>query len=133
MPDADTDTDDRGGPVAEPTLFHNPRCSKSRGARDLLDGAGVGYRVVEYLKAPPTRAELEHLVAILEDPPGALVRTGDGAFRDLGVDAGSLADPAAVVDLLVAHPALMERPVLVVGDRAVIGRPPERVRDLLDP
>jgi arsenate reductase len=117
--------------VAEPTLFHNPRCSKSRGARALLDDAGVGYRVVEYLKSPPTRAELEHLVAILMGPPAALVRTGDAAFRELGVGASALSEPAAVVDLLVAHPGLMERPVLVVGDRAVIGRPPERVLDLL--
>jgi arsenate reductase len=117
--------------MAEPTLFHNPRCSKSRGAKALLDEAGVGYGVVEYLKAPPTRAELERLVAILDDPPAALVRTGEAAFRELGVDRAALADPAAVVDLLAEHPALMERPVLVVGDRAVIGRPPERIRDLL--
>jgi arsenate reductase len=117
--------------MGEPTLFHNPRCSKSRGARALLDEAGADYEVVEYLKAPPGRAALERLVAILDDPPAALVRTGDAAFRDLGLDEASLADPAAVVDLLEAHPALMERPVFVKGDRAVIGRPPERVRDLL--
>jgi arsenate reductase len=117
--------------MAEPTLFHNPRCSKSRGARALLDEAGVGYEVVEYLKAPPTRAELARLVEILVDPPAQLVRTGDAAFKELGVERASLDDPAAVVDLLAAHPALMERPVLVVGDRAVIGRPPERIHDLL--
>ena len=118
--------------VSEPTLFHNPRCSKSRGAKALLDEAGVAYEVVEYLKAPPTRSELEHLVAILEDPPAALVRTGDAAFKDLGIDRATLTEAAAVVDLLAEHPALMERPVLVVGDRAVIGRPPERVQDLLE-
>jgi arsenate reductase len=117
--------------MAEPTLFHNPRCSKSRAALALLDEAGVGYEVVEYLKAPPTRDELARLVSILEGPPAALVRTGDAAFKELGVDKASLGDAAAVVDLLAAHPGLMERPVLVVGDRAVIGRPPERIRDLL--
>jgi arsenate reductase len=117
----------------ELTLFHNPRCAKSRGAKALLDEAGVGYEVVEYLKAPPTRAELERLLSILQDPPAALVRTGEPAFRELGVDRAALADPAAVVDLLVEHSQLMERPVLVAGDRAVIGRPPERVRDLLGP
>lgn len=117
--------------MADPTLFHNPRCSKSRGAKALLDEAGVGYEVVEYLKEPPTRAQLERLVSILEDPPAALVRTGEAAFKELGIDRATLDDPAAVVDLLVDHPALMERPVLVVGDRAVIGRPPERVTALI--
>jgi arsenate reductase len=117
--------------MSDPTLFHNPRCSKSRGAKSLLDEAGVSYEVVEYLKTPPTRADLERLVSILEDPPAALVRTGDAAFRESGVDRATLDAPGAVVDLLVAHPALMERPVLVVGDRAVIGRPPERVQELL--
>jgi len=120
-------------PEPELTLFHNPRCTKSRGAKALLDEAGVGYEVVEYLKAPPTRADLERLVSILVDPPAALVRTGEPGFRALGVDRAALADPDTVVDLLAGHPELMERPVLVAGDRAVIGRPPERVRDLLGP
>jgi arsenate reductase (glutaredoxin) len=119
-------------PMAGPTLFHNPRCSKSRGAKALLDEAGVAYEVVEYLKAPPTRSDLERLLAVLDDEPRALVRTGEPAFRALGIDRSTLADPGVVVELLVAHPELMERPVLIVGDRAVIGRPPERVRDLLD-
>jgi arsenate reductase (glutaredoxin) len=118
--------------MGEPTLFHNPRCSKSRGAKALLDDAGVAYDVIEYLKAPPGRGELERLVAILEDPPASLVRTGEPAFKELGIDRAALAEPGAVVDLLVTYPALMERPVFVVGDRAVIGRPPERVQDLLD-
>jgi arsenate reductase (glutaredoxin) len=117
--------------VAEPTLFHNPRCSKSRGAKQLLDDAGVSYEIVEYLKAPPTRAQIEHLVDSLIDEPATLVRTGEASFKQLGVDKAALAEKDAVVDLLTDHPELMERPVLVVGDRAVIGRPPERVRELL--
>jgi arsenate reductase len=115
----------------EPTLFHNPRCSKSRGAKALLDDAAVDYEIVEYLKAPPTRAELERLVSILDDPPEALVRTGEPAFKELGVDKATLTEASVVVDLLADHPALMERPVLIVGDRAVICRPPERVQDIL--
>jgi arsenate reductase len=118
--------------MAEPTLFHNPRCSKSRGAKALLDESGVSYEIVEYLKAPPTRADLERLVGILIDPPAALVRTGEPAFKELGIDRSALDDPATVVDVLAGHPALMERPVLVAGDRAVIGRPPERVQALLE-
>ena len=117
--------------MAEPTIFHNPQCSKSRGAKAILDEAGETYDVVEYMKAPPGRAALEQLVDRLEDPPAALVRTGDPKFKALGLDKGAYIDKAAVVALLVEHPELMERPVVVVGDRAVIGRPPERVRDLL--
>jgi arsenate reductase len=121
----------RSAAVADPTLFHNPRCSKSRGARELLDDAGVAYEVVDYLKAPPSRADLERLVARLEDEPAALVRTGEPGFKALGVDKAGL-DAATVVDILAEHPDLMERPVLVVGERAVIGRPPERVLALLE-
>jgi len=115
----------------KPTIFHNPQCSKSRGAKDILEGAGVDYELVEYLKAPPTKADLERLVDLLDDPPAALVRTGDPKFEALGLDKGAYGDKASVVGLLVEHPELMERPVVVVGDRAVIGRPPERVNELL--
>lgn len=113
------------------TLFHNPQCSKSRGAKALLDERGVDYEVVEYLKTPPTRADIERIVELVDDEPAALVRTGDPKFKALGLDASAYGEPAAVIDLLVAHPEVMERPVVVVGDRAVIGRPPERVLDLL--
>jgi len=114
-----------------PLIFHNPSCSKSRGAKEILEEAGVDYELVEYLKKPPTRAELERIVDLIDDPPAALVRTGDPKFKALDLDKGAYTDKAAVVDLLVEHPELMERPVVVVGDRAVIGRPPERVNELL--
>jgi len=114
-----------------PLIFHNPSCSKSRGAKEILEDAGVDYELVEYLKKPPTRAELERIVDLIEDPPAALVRTGDPKFKALDLDKADYTDKQAVVDLLVAHPELMERPVVVVGDRAVIGRPPERVHELL--
>jgi arsenate reductase (glutaredoxin) len=117
--------------VAGPTLFHNPQCSKSRGAKAMLDEAGVGYEVVEYLKAPPSRAEIERIIDGLDDPPAKLVRTGDPKFKALGLDRAAYTERDAVVDLLVEHPEVMERPVLLVGDRAVIGRPPERVHELL--
>jgi arsenate reductase len=119
--------------VAEPTIFHNPSCSKSRSAKELLEAAGVDFTVVQYLKAPPTRAELEHLLDILEDPPAKLIRTGDPKFKALGLDAAAYTERDAVIDLLVEHPEVMERPVVVVGERAVIGRPTERVSDLLNP
>ena len=117
--------------MAEPTIYHNPSCSKSRGAKEILDERGVEYQLVPYLKAPPTRAELERIVDLIDDPPAALIRTGDPKFKALGVDKADYTDKASVVALLVAHPEVMERPVVVVGDRAVIARPPERVNELL--
>lgn len=115
----------------KPLIFHNPSCSKSRGAKEILEESGVAYEVIEYLKQSPTRAELERIVDLIEDPPAALVRTGDPKFKALGLDKTAYTDKLSVVDLLVEHPELMERPVVVVGDRAVIGRPPERVNELL--
>lgn len=112
------------------TLFHNPRCSKSRAAKALLDERSVDYELVEYLKAPPTRADLERIIDLIDDDPSALVRTQDPTFKALGLDASAYRDKASVVALLVEHPEVMERPVAIVGDRAVIARPPERVAEL---
>jgi arsenate reductase len=117
--------------MAEPKLFHNPRCSKSRTAKQLLDDRGVDYEVVEYLKTPPDRAQLERIVSLLSDPPAKLVRSGDAAFKDLGLDKGDYVEADAVVDLLVEHPELMERPVLLTDDAAAIGRPTENIEKLI--
>jgi arsenate reductase (glutaredoxin) len=111
-------------------IYHNPRCSKSRGAMSILNERGVDADVVEYLEAPPDRATLERIVGMLPTPPADLVRKDD-RFRELGLNAGDYTTAPAVVELLLEHPELMERPVVVAGDRAVIGRPPERVLDLL--
>ena len=89
------------------------------------------HRVVEYLKAPPDRATLERLVAAVDSPPADLVRK-DKRFKELGLDADAYTTPDAVVALLVEHPELLQRPILVRGDRTVIGRPPERVLELVD-
>jgi arsenate reductase len=115
-----------------PTIFHNPQCSKSRQAKEVLEDSGVRFELVEYLKAPPSRADLERIVDLIEDPPAALVRSGDPKFKALGLTKGDYTTKAEVVDLLVEHPELMERPVVVAGDRAVIGRPTERVNALVD-
>lgn len=91
----------------------------------------ISYREVRYLKQPPDRATLEHLVANLEDPVEDLVRK-DSRFKKLGLDANDyVGDPAAVVEVLCQHIALLQRPVLVRGDRAIIGRPKTRVGDFL--
>jgi arsenate reductase len=112
------------------TVFHNPKCSKSRGALAILEEQGVVTDVVEYLKAPPDRATLERIVDAIDDPPSALVRD-DKRFSDLGLAAADYVEKEAVVDLLLEHPELMERPVVFVGTRAVIARPSEKVLELL--
>jgi len=112
--------------MADLTLFHNPKCSTSRKVQDALEAAGTDFDTVLYLKAPPSRTDLERIVGHLDDPASALVRH-DNRFMDLGLDPTAYDEPGAVVDLLVEHPELMQRPVLETADRAAIGRPPEAV------
>jgi arsenate reductase len=112
------------------TVYHNPSCSKSRGALDILREREIDVDVVEYLHAPPDRAALERIVGAISDPPEALVRK-DKRFKELGLDAADYTTKKAVVDLLLEHPELMERPVVFRGERAVIARPSERVLELL--
>jgi arsenate reductase (glutaredoxin) len=114
------------------TIYFNARCSKSRQALGLIEDQGEPYTVVEYLKTPPDRATLEAILSRLEGPAVELVRTDDPAFRELEVDEKALATPAAVADFLVSHPEMMQRPVVVRGDAAVIARPPELVARVLD-
>jgi arsenate reductase len=108
------------------TVFHNPSCSTSRHAMDRVDATGTDAEVVQYLKTPLDRGGVLDLLRKLEDPPGDLVRK-DPYFRSLGLEADDYTTPEAVADLLAEHPRLMQRPVLVRGDRAIIGRPKERV------
>jgi len=117
--------------MADPVVvFHNPRCSKSRGALQILDERGVDAEVVEYLAAPPDRATLERILGAIPDPPASLVRH-DARFKELELDPGDYETSDAVVALLLEHPELMERPVVFVGERAVIARPSEKVLDLI--
>lgn len=113
-------------------LFHNPRCSKSRAAFDLLEARGAQVEVVHYLETPPTGAELRLLLRQLGRPARELLRAGEPEAAALGLDDPTVGDDA-VIEAMATHPRLIERPVAVRGDRAVIGRPPERVLDLLDP
>ena len=111
-------------------LYHNPACSKSRGAKAILEASNVDFDIVEYLKAPLSEAELRRILDLVDDLPTELVRR-DATFRMLGLNAGDYTTEEAVVDLLLRHPGLMQRPVAVHGERAVIARPSERVEELL--
>jgi arsenate reductase len=113
----------------EIVLLHNPRCSKCRAAHALLSERGVAFRERLYLEDPLTRDELEDLGRRLGRPPGAWVRVGEGAYAEAGLDDGST--EAALLDAMAAHPILVERPIAIRGRRAVVGRPPENVLELL--
>jgi arsenate reductase len=108
------------------TVLHNPNCSTSRSALDEVKAAGADAEVVQYLKTPLDRAALLDLLGKLEDPPADLVRK-DGFFKEQGLSADDYVTAEAVADLLVQHPRLMQRPVLVKGNKAIIGRPKDRV------
>ena len=110
-------------------MYYNARCSKCRTADAILRDAGVEAELVRYLEKAPTRAELERLMQMLGiDDPRAMMRPGEPVYSELRLDT---AGPDELLDAIAAHPILLERPILVRGDRAVIARPPERVHELL--
>ncbi len=112
------------------TIYHNPRCSKSRQTLELLRQHDIEPRIVEYLKDPPDAAELDHLLTLLGGDPRALMRHRETEYRELGLDDPAL-DRATLIAAMVAHPILIERPLVTDGNAAAIGRPPQRVLDLL--
>ncbi len=113
------------------TLYHNPQCSKSRGALELLRERGIEPRIRAYLDLAPSVEELHDLLAALGTGPRALIRTGEPEYTELGLGDATL-DDAALIAAMHTHPRLIERPIFLRGGRAVIGRPVERVLELLD-
>jgi arsenate reductase len=111
-------------------IYHNSRCSKSRGTLELLQARGIELEVVNYLDTPPSAEELKTLLRLLGMTPRQLLRTGEAEYKELG-----LADPAvgdeAIVQAMVAHPKLIERPIVVADGKAALGRPPEAVLAIL--
>jgi arsenate reductase (glutaredoxin) len=112
------------------TLYHNPRCSKSRGALELLEARGLTPTLVRYLETPPSARELQALLGKLGIGARQLLRSGEEEYQALNLADSSLSE-AQLIAAMVAHPKLIERPILIVGDKAVIGRPPEKVLELL--
>ena len=115
------------------TIYHNPRCSKSRKTLEIIEGAGIEPRIVEYLKEPPPAATTEHLAALLSVNVADLLRKSEAEFAE-AEDLPSLDDNAALAAWIEAHPKVLQRPIVVDEDRdvAVIGRPPENVLELLN-
>lgn len=116
----------------EVTIFHNPSCSHSRGALGILNEQSVDHDVVEYLITPPSRETLEMIVSKLVNPVPELIRTTDKRFVELGLDPKAYTTAPEVIDFLLIHPELMQRPVVIKGDRAVIARPSARVAEVLE-
>jgi arsenate reductase len=112
-------------------LYHNPSCSKSRGAVEILNDRGIDFETIEYLSDPLERPALEQILESLPDAPSELVRR-DKNFKELGLDPEAYQSSDAVVSLLLEHPKLMQRPIALLGNKGVIARPSERVLELLD-
>jgi arsenate reductase len=117
--------------MADLTLWHNPRCSKSRQAKQILDDRGVAYELREYLADAPTAAELDAALTALGKEPWEIARMGEDVAKELDLKSQPK-DRAAWIETMVANPILIERPILLRGDgEARLGRPPEDVLDLL--
>lgn len=112
------------------TLYHNPRCSKSRSALQLLEERGLTPAIVRYLETPLNAAELQALLGKLGISPRQLLRSGEDEYKALGLSDPHLSD-AQLIAAMVSQPKLIERPILVAGDKAVIGRPPEAILEIL--
>ena len=112
------------------TIYHNPRCSKSRQALQLLRDRGIEPEIVEYLKTPPSADEIEAVLARLGMEPRALLRVKEAAYREAGMADEGLSR-RALVELMAANPIVIERPIVVSGARAALGRPPENVLSIL--
>lgn len=116
--------------MSDYVIYHNPRCSKSRNTLALLQEHGVEPEVVLYLETPPDTATLGALLQKLGRTPAELVRRGEAEYKELGL--GKDSSDEELLRAMASHPKLIERPIVVRGDRAVLGRPPENVLDLLD-
>ncbi len=111
-------------------IYHNPRCSKSRQTLQLLQERGEEIEIIEYLKTPPTAAELKETLALLQMSPRELARKGEAVYRELGLDNENLSE-SEVIDSMVANPILIERPIVFANGTAKIGRPPESIAEIL--
>jgi len=114
------------------TIFHNPRCSKSRATLALLQERGIDPQIILYLEAPPTSDQLNEVLQKLALAPTQMVRFKEKRAKELGISASDEKSASDWIEILIEDPILLERPIVIHGDRAAIGRPPENVLDILD-
>lgn len=112
------------------TIYHNPRCTKSRQTLELIQSKGLEPKIVEYLKTPPSAKELDDILQKLKLEPQDITRTKEEVYEKLGLKNKSLSR-AEMIDVLVKNPVLIERPIVVKDEKAAIGRPPEKVLEIL--
>jgi len=112
------------------TIYHNPRCSKSRQTLALLQDRGIDLEIVEYLNTPPDAAELDRILGLLGKEPRELMRRKEAAYTEAGADSADL-DRASLIAIMVSNPILIERPIVLANGKAALGRPPEDVLDIL--
>lgn len=112
------------------SIYHNPRCSKSRATLALLEERNIDPTIIAYLETPPTKSALKQVINALGIAPRDLLRKGEQPYKDLNLSDPGISD-AEILDAMLAHPILIERPIVINGDRAAIGRPPESVLDIL--
>ena len=112
------------------TIYHNPRCAKSRATLQLIEARGIRPKIVEYLKTPPSLAELKTILQRLKLKPPDILRTSEPRYAELGLRERNPGDEELIA-LMVANPILIERPIVVAGGKAAIARPPEKVLEIL--
>jgi len=112
------------------TIYHNPKCSKSRQTLELLSAKGITPTIIEYIKNPPTVEKLKEILSQLGIAPRDLMRKKEDIYKELELGILSLSDKD-LIDLMVEHPILIERPIVIANGKAVLGRPPEQVLDIL--
>ncbi len=110
-------------------IWHNPRCSKSRAGLKYLEEQGIDHEVVRYLDAPPSEAQIRELLSKLGMAPRELMRTKEAIYRELGLK--NVTDDDTLIAAMAKHPKLIERPVVIHGDKAVVARPMEKIAEIV--
>lgn len=112
------------------TIYHNPRCSKSRQTLELIRSKGIEPEIVEYLDTPPSANKMKQLLSMLNMEPQQIMRKGEAIYKELGLKNADL-NKTALIKTLIENPKLIERPIVINGDKAILGRPPENVLGIL--
>lgn len=112
------------------TIYHNPACSKSRETLEILEANNLNPQVIEYLVNPPSKSEIVQIVKLLGVAPSDLLRTSESTYKDAGYNLNTMSNEE-IIEAICMHPCLLQRPIVIYGDKAVIGRPPARVLEII--